>query len=77
MDVVAPQLVQLFQRPLNPIINGGDQAGAQFHAHGHPLGNHVFARAQAAGFFVNLDRSLVAAQFDDFADKGCYAQRCL
>ena len=69
MNVCAADFIQLFQRTLNPIINGGNQTRAQFNAHGHASGNHFFTGAQTGGFFINLNGRSVPVHFDDFTNQ--------
>ena len=68
-DAVARLFIDDLQRTLDAVEDGLDQPRPEFYAQRRAGGKDRFARAQAAGFFVNLDRSLVAAQFDDFTDQ--------
>ena len=67
--VAARGFHDLEQRALNAVVNALDQAGAQLNAHGHTGGFHRCARAKAAGFFVYLDRGLIAVDLDDLTDQ--------
>ncbi len=69
VDAVARLLADLIEGALDAVVNRFDEARGQLHAKRRAGGFHGLARADAARFFVYLDRGLVAAQLDDFADE--------
>ena len=57
------------QRSLDSVINAADQAGAELDTHRYARGFHRGAGGKARGFLINLNRSLIIVNLNDFTDQ--------
>ena len=65
-------IIKVFERSLDSVINAFDQTGAKLNAKLFFGINNQFARADTAGFFINLYRGEIAIKLNYLADKVCF-----
>ena len=68
-DTVAGNFSEFCKRSLNTVVYALDKSGSKFDRKRRARRIHVFARAESARFFINLNGRAVAAKFDNFADE--------
>ena len=68
-NTVAVFEIERGQRTLYAVENARDESRRQLRRKGFSRGIHFFSRSQSRRFLVDLNRSLVAAQFYNFSDK--------
>ncbi|MPN38437.1 hypothetical protein SDC9_185961 [bioreactor metagenome] len=60
------------ERPLDAVVNAGDQTRAKLCAHGYADGFHRLTGPKAACFLIDLYGRTVAVNFDDLTDQAAF-----
>ena len=73
LQIVPRNFHNIIQRPLDSVINAGDQARPQFYGHRNFHRLYRLSRSQSGRLLIYLNGSLISMHFNDFANQSLVA----